>query len=494
MPTEIYLGNPPENIVKWIKAEAERKQQEMLKTPLHFTANEPGANILLKTSDGSSWCEFVYSTDEMKTWNDYHVNTDIIQLDDCKNRTVYLKAKYPIEYNECLEPQDTPNRHGLGDYGSRYHNFIINGQVKANGNIQFLIDSNGIFDEAYDYAFNNLFENCNSLIEAPLILPAKYAYRCAYNRMFTNCTSLVKGPSKILNYSTASELYREMFLNCQSLETVPLLTYDISDEYAEAVFFNMFRNCTSLKDISGLRNSKQLFPDNTKIGSNVCRGMFYGCSSLVTVPSNFLNGIIDVDEYSDGNYNSDEYDDQAYFGCFADMFAYCTSLDFPNDELYVNVENPRSYCFAGMFTNCESLTKPLRVSCSNYSENCFESMYRNCTSLTYAELPNDSITEIPDYCFRCMFEGCHSLSDMYSHIPSTSNFSYGYMLASCKSPFTMRYNTFDEVVELIENNMLLGDYNWYDENGDVVNPIEIICSDKTMLATNEGHYWTLTEK
>lgn len=485
MATQIYLGNPPENIVNWIKVEAERK---LLKTPLHFTANEPGTNILLKTSDGSSWCEFVYSTDEMKTWNDYHVNTDVIYLDECENKTVYLKAKYPTDQYD----EESPNKYGLGDYGSRYHNFIINGQVKANGNIQFLIDSNGIFDTAFDYAFNNLFENCNSLIEAPLILPAKYAYDHAYRGMFKNCTSLVKGPSKILNCSTARYLYSEMFYNCQSLEAVPLLTYDnVDSSYIEAIFFNMFKNCTSLKDISGLRSSKQLFLDNTKIAYNVCCGMFYGCSSLVTVPHTFLNGIIDVSDFSaDGDSGSDFEPN----GCFANMFAYCTSLDFPNDALYVNVENPRSYCFAGMFTNCESLTKLLRIQCSNYSANCFEGMYRNCTNLKYGKLPNDAITEIPDSCFNCMFENCNSLSEMQSYIPaSTSMNCYSYMLASCKSPFTMN-NTFDEVVELIENNMLLGDYDWYDENGNDVNPIEIICSDKTMLATHEGYYWTLTEK
>jgi hypothetical protein len=45
MATKIYLGYPPENIKKWIKAEAERKKQERLKAPLCFTAEEAGSTI-----------------------------------------------------------------------------------------------------------------------------------------------------------------------------------------------------------------------------------------------------------------------------------------------------------------------------------------------------------------------------------------------------------------------------------------------------------------
>ena len=76
MATEIYLGRPPENIVNWIKAEAERKYQEMLKTPLTFTAEEAGStikmvkydlapNVYLETSTTSeegSWTDFTVCT------------------------------------------------------------------------------------------------------------------------------------------------------------------------------------------------------------------------------------------------------------------------------------------------------------------------------------------------------------------------------------------------------------------------------------------------
>lgn len=56
MATEIYLGNPPENIVNWIKAEAERKKQERLKEPLCFTAEEPNSTIQMENWKQSANC------------------------------------------------------------------------------------------------------------------------------------------------------------------------------------------------------------------------------------------------------------------------------------------------------------------------------------------------------------------------------------------------------------------------------------------------------
>jgi hypothetical protein len=69
----------------------------------------------------------------------------------------------------------------------------------------------------------------------------------------------------------------------------------------------------------------------------------------------------------------------------------------------------------------------------------------------------------------------------------------------CKSPFTFTDKTFDEVASLIQNEYLIGDsWFYYDEEGNeiIINPIEIICADKTMLATFDENEWSwvLTEK
>jgi hypothetical protein len=69
------------------------------------------------------------------------------------------------------------------------------------------------------------------------------------------------------------------------------------------------------------------------------------------------------------------------------------------------------------------------------------------------------------------------------------------MFYSCKSPFTFPDKTFDEVASLIQEQYLIGG-DWLDENWNKIIPVEIICSDKTMLATYDENEWewTLTEK
>jgi hypothetical protein len=67
------------------------------------------------------------------------------------------------------------------------------------------------------------------------------------------------------------------------------------------------------------------------------------------------------------------------------------------------------------------------------------------------------------------------------------------MFNGCKSPFTFTDKTFDEVANLIQEQYLIGG-GWFDGNWNLINPVEIICSDKTMLATFDNLEWTLTEK
>jgi hypothetical protein len=151
MATNIYLGLPPPNVVKWIKDEAERKYQEMLKTPLHFTANEDNSSVSLvcygydESNDWNggfidSWCEFEYSmTGKNDEWSDY-TTEQVIELN--KDETVYFRAKQGnVEGN--------PNLNGFTYYDenegyvSKYHRFIMEGSIKADGNIQFLLENTG---------------------------------------------------------------------------------------------------------------------------------------------------------------------------------------------------------------------------------------------------------------------------------------------------------------------------------------------------------------
>jgi hypothetical protein len=70
------------------------------------------------------------------------------------------------------------------------------------------------------------------------------------------------------------------------------------------------------------------------------------------------------------------------------------------------------------------------------------------------------------------------------------------MFDGCRTPFTFENNTFDEIANLIETQTLLGTASWYNENDEDAYTIELICSDKTMIATldEENYTWILTEK
>ena len=74
MATNIYLGFPPPNVVKWIKDDAERKQQ---KTPLTFTAEEPGAKLSLVSQNGPAIALETSPTGEEGSWTPYTVGTEI---------------------------------------------------------------------------------------------------------------------------------------------------------------------------------------------------------------------------------------------------------------------------------------------------------------------------------------------------------------------------------------------------------------------------------
>jgi hypothetical protein len=120
----------------------------MLKTPLHFTANEDNSSVSLVCYDDydmgdfiDSWCELQYSmTGKDDDWKDYpkEANSDKlkINLDDCENKTVYFKAKQG-------NVDENPNLSGLSWYMydegmyffEKHHFFKMEGSIKADGNI-----------------------------------------------------------------------------------------------------------------------------------------------------------------------------------------------------------------------------------------------------------------------------------------------------------------------------------------------------------------------
>jgi hypothetical protein len=204
MATNIFLGYPPENIKRFIIENYKSKENPMLKVPLHFTANEDNSSISLVCYNNDmndfidSWCKLDYSMDGT-TWQTYidpdsedeelHRGKDI-NLN--KDETVYFKATLGnIEGN--------PNLNGFSEDGSYYHFFKMEGSIKADGNIQFLLENTGTIMEvpAYCYyrMFYNYIDNNNTVLTQAPALPATTLDRLCYAGMFSGCTKLTQAPA-----------------------------------------------------------------------------------------------------------------------------------------------------------------------------------------------------------------------------------------------------------------------------------------------------------
>ena len=76
----------------------------------------------------------------------------------------------------------------------------------------------------------------------------------------------------------------EMFSNCRSLSNVPVFN-NIQTTYDYACY-NMFSYCIMLIDVSNIFNNNNF----SLMGPYTLSGMFYGCISLITGPTNFIPG------------------------------------------------------------------------------------------------------------------------------------------------------------------------------------------------------------
>ena len=181
--------------------------------------------------------------------------------------------------------------------------------------------------------------------------------------------------------------------------------------------------------------------------------------------------------------------DRSY--CYANMFSGCSSLTQAPELPAMTLADS---CYSSMFGGCTSLIKAPELPAMTLADSCYGGMFSSCFSLTQApELP---ATTLAKSCYAGMFIACSSLAQA-PELPATTlaDYCYSMMFYECKSPLTFSDKTFDEVVDLIQNNNLIGMLIWLDpENGEEINPVEIICSDKTMLASFNENTWILTEK
>ena len=147
-------------------------------------------------------------------------------------------------------------------------------------------------------------------------------------------------------------------------------------------FYSLFYENKYLTDANELIFSK------TSLASHCYQYMFWGCTSLISAPTELPATTL-------------------AYNCYDGMFYGCTSLttapELPATTLALN-------CYDSMFGSCTSLTTAPTLPAKTLEYNCYNSMFYGCTSLTTAPaLPAKTLAES---CYYYMFQNCASLNSI----------------------------------------------------------------------------------
>ena len=186
MATQIYLGNPPENIKQFIIKNYGPKEDPMLKVPLTFTAEDAGATFKLKKLNDIDEVKLETSIDNGETWQP-HINGTLITLNNVGDSIMFRNSENNIQVF-------------ANSIGQCYYFDINNGKIAASGNIMFLMDKTGELKDLskYEGCFHGLFTGCSSLTQSPILPATKLSFDC-YNDLFTRCESLPEPKYKMIN-------------------------------------------------------------------------------------------------------------------------------------------------------------------------------------------------------------------------------------------------------------------------------------------------------
>ena len=212
-----------------------------------------------------------------------------------------------------------------------------------------------------------------------------------------NCMSMLFGDNAADNYSLSGKNYAfyKLFYNCSNIVNVSS-NFLPATTLTDYCYQYMFYGCKSLITATEL--------PATTLAIGCYSSMFVGCKSLITATELPATTLVD--------------------NCYSYMFQDCTSLttapELPAATLYGG-------CYSGMFWNCTSLTKAPALPVTTLAGGCYAYMFWNCTSLTTApELP---ATTLASECYSGMFNGCTSLNYIKCLTTdiSASNYTYDWV-------------------------------------------------------------------
>ena len=116
---------------------------------------------------------------------------------------------------------------------------------------------------------------------------------------------------------------------------------------------------------------------------------------------------------------------------FANLFGGCSCL-VSAENLTLPATELTEFCYEYMFQGCSSLATTPELPATTLADYCYENMFQDCTSLTTApELP---VTTLAQGCYTGIFKGCTSLTTAPALPATTLAYGcYGGMFNGCTS-------------------------------------------------------------
>ena len=303
-------------------------------------------------------------------------------------------------------------------------------KVECNGDIRTLIDyENWASADTRKACFATLFFDAIALVSAPELPITDLAAGC-YSNMFygTSITDAPMLPATVL----PDNCYTNMFMFCRQLKSSPDL---MATAVGYAAYMNMFHGCTALKKAPGIHATDF-------IGSNNCKSMFQGCTALEEGPSVLCSEFLTPNCY-----------DHMFESCSSlkkapvikavklgvgdshcsGMFYDCTSLEEVQDVLFAEDTQLGPNSCSYMFKGCTNLKKAPSLPSLNLSDNCYRAMFLGCTSLTDVPESLPAMT-LKEMCYYEMFYGCTNMQKA-PKLPAETLVKdcYGHMLRECSS-------------------------------------------------------------
>ena len=125
--------------------------------------------------------------------------------------------------------------------------------------------------------------------------------------------------------------------------------------------------------------------------------------------------------------------------CYRGLFWGCTSLVTPPALPATELQQS---CYIFMFDGCSSLTTAPELPATTLAESCYQSMFTRCTSLETT--PKLAATELAKDCYLYMFDGCTSLKEVWVKANyKADNGECTDMFKDCTNATTNKFHTDD---------------------------------------------------